>query len=180
MGAKWLQLLKDTAPTIDQVVILYNPLTTPHFIFLRPMESVASTLGIKLLEAPVHSAEEISAALKAFDGKPNVGVVALPDTFLSTHRKRLIALVNQYKLPTIYPFRYFISGGGLLSYGVETVEIYRQSASYVDKILKSAKPSELPIQGPTAFNFVVNLKTAVALGLTFPAHMLMSADEVIG
>ncbi len=179
MGSKWLQLLKEAAPAVDRVAALFNPRTTPYAVFLGAVQAAAPTFGIRLIATPVQSTKELEIALEDLATQPNAGIVALPDTFLSAHRELLIGLAARHRLPAIYPFRYFATSGGLLSYGVETVRVYRKAASYVDRILRGVNPIDLPVQAPTAFELVINLKTAKTLGLTVSPITLARADEVI-
>ncbi len=179
MGGKWLQFLHEIADRMERVAILFNPRTTPYAIFLKAIEVAAPSYGLTTLATPVHSAEELGMVLKDLADKANTGLVALPDTFISTHRDLFIALSASHRLPAIYPFRYFATGGGLISYGVETNRVYRQAATYVDRILKGTSPLDLPVQAPTVLELVINLKTAKALDLDVPPLLLARADEVI-
>ena len=181
MGQKWLELLKEVAPQTERVCLIFNPSTTPSrgAPFLRVIQAAAPVIGVTLVVSPVANTDEIDRAITAFAREPNGSLLPLPDTFMSTYREQIIALTARHRLPAIYPFRYFATSGGLMSYGVETVEIYRRSASYVDRILRGAKPSDLPVQAPNKFEFVINLKTATALGITAAPLLLARADEII-
>lgn len=180
MSTKWLELLKELVPLTDQVAALYNPDTAPArgAYFLAPMENAAPLLGLKLIKAIVHNESEIESTIAKLS-KPSVGLVAMPDFFTTIHRQRIVALAAQHRLPAIYPYRYFTTSGGLLSYGADTPDLFRRAATYVDRILRGARPHELPIQQPTKFQLVINLKAAKGLGLTIPPMLLALADEVI-
>jgi putative tryptophan/tyrosine transport system substrate-binding protein len=175
MGGKWVDLLKEVAPRVSQVALLFNPNTAPYA--QKFLETVS--LGAKAGLLPVHTDAEIEAALEAIAGKSDSGLIVLPDLFTSGHRELIVASAARYRLPTIYPFKFFAKNGGLISYGVDTLDLFRRSASFVDRILMGNKPSDLPVEAPTKFELVVNLQTAKALGLTIPASLLASADEVI-
>jgi putative ABC transport system substrate-binding protein len=143
------------------------------------MEISARLLGIEAVANPVNNSREIESAISAFGRVPNGGLIIMPDSFNIVHRDQIIALVAQQRLPAISPYRFAVAEGGLMSYGVEQVELFRLAASYVDRILKGAKPAELPVQAPTKFELVINLRTAKALGLDVPLTLLARADEVI-
>jgi putative tryptophan/tyrosine transport system substrate-binding protein len=181
MGEKWLELLKEVSPQMTRVCLIFNPNTTPSrgAFFLRLIEAAAPKFAVRPVVSPVNAPGEIEGALTDFAREPGGGLIPLPDTFMSAHRQAIIALAVRHRLPAIYPFRYFATDGGLMSYGVETVDIYRRSASYVDRILRGAKPNDLPVQAPTKFEFVINQKTAAALGIAIPPLLLARADEVI-
>ena len=181
MSTKWLELLKELAPGTDQVAALFNPDTAPAHgaYFLTPMENAAPLFGLKLIKAVVHNDSEIEPTVAKLSAKPGLALVAMPDFFTTIHHLQIVALAAQHRLPAIYPYRYFVTSGGLLSYGADTPDLFRRAATYVDKILRGARPHELPIQQPTKFELVINLKTAKALGLTVPATLLARADEVI-
>jgi putative ABC transport system substrate-binding protein len=136
-------------------------------------------LSIKPFAAEVHNAAEMEVVIERFARERDSALVVLPDLFTATNRQSIIALVARYRLPSVYPFRYFVASGGLMSYGIEMLETYRQAASYVNRILKGERPSDLPIQQPTKFEFVINLKMAKALGLNVPPSVIAAADEVI-
>jgi len=178
---KWLAMLKEIAPQSERVALLGNPKTAVYYDYLlHAAEAAAPTLGLNLL--PIHienNAADIEHAIVDIASAPNSSMAVLPDTTTSINRDLIIALAAQYRLPTVYSGRFFVADGGLMSYGEASGERYRHAASYVDKILRGAKPSELPVQAPTKYETVVNLKTAKALGLTVPAGLLVAADEVI-
>ncbi|GEC34268.1 ABC transporter substrate-binding protein [Sinorhizobium fredii] len=180
MGPKWLELLKDASPGLVHVALLFNPKTAPHVesLFLRSIEAAAPSLGIVAVPARVQSSAAIKDAIRAI-GQANGGLAAMPDTFLVDHRGLITKMAAQHHVPAIYTNRVFAAEGGLLSYGFDVPDMYRRAASYADRILRGARPSELPVQAPTRFQLVINLKTANALGLTIPPTLLARADEVI-
>src|SRR3984893_1254494 len=178
IASKWLELLKGVAPNITRVAYLFNPNTAPLF-YARAVETAAPLLSVKPFDAAVHNADEMERVIEQFARESDSALLVLPDLFTATNRQSIIALAAQHRLPAVYPFRYFVANGGLMSYGIEMLETYRQAASYVDRILKGERPSDLPVQQPTKFELVINLKTAKALGLDVPATVLARADEVI-
>jgi len=175
---KWLELVKRVAPNITRVAYLFNPNTAPLF-YAKAVEDTAPVLSIKPFAAAVHDADEMEGVIEQFARASGGALLVLPDLFTATNRRSIIALAARHRLPAVYPARYFVAGGGLMSYGIELLETYRQAASYVDRILKGERPSDLPVQQPTKFEFVINLKTAKALGLDVPPTLLARADEVI-
>jgi putative tryptophan/tyrosine transport system substrate-binding protein len=176
--SKWLELLKRVAPNITRVAYLFNPNTAP-LLYARAVETAAPLLSLNPFAAEVHNAAEMDGVIEQFARESGSVLIVLPDLFTATNRQSIIALAAHHRLPAVYPFRYFVASGGLMSYGIEMLETYRQAASYVDRILKSERPSDLPVQQPTKFECVINLKTAKALGLTVPPQLLARADEVI-
>jgi putative ABC transport system substrate-binding protein len=180
LGGKWLGLLKEVAPAVKRVAILFNPTTAPYFNFFMPeMESAAAALGMAAIRMPVQSPLEIDRAIGAFAREPNGGLSNVPDGFLTLHRERIVALAEQYRLPSAFGGDYWAKSGTLLSYGPELLELYRGAASYVDRILRGAKPADLPAQAPVKYWLAVNLKTARALGLTVSNMLQLLADEII-
>jgi len=180
MAGKWLEMLKQVAPPLARVAILYSPKTLPsHAVYMRAIEAAAPSFTVRPVETPVSDVAEIERAIDAFARQPNGGLIVLPDAIPVVNRGPIIAHAARNRLPAVYPFAFFVRDGGLMSYGVDAVDRYRQAASYVDRILKGAKPSDLPVQMPTKFEVVLNLKTAQALGLAFPRELLLLADEVI-
>jgi ABC-type uncharacterized transport system substrate-binding protein len=179
VGGKLLELLKQAAADVRRVAVLYNPQTTAYALYLNSLQSAASSLGVEIVPSPVRDPAEIEAALAAIAREANSGVVCLPDTYLNVHRRLIVELAARHKLPAIYSTRLFADDGGLLSYGVDAPDIYRRAARYVDHILKGAHPGELPIQQPTKYEMILNLKTAKALGLNVSLAMQVTADEVI-
>jgi putative ABC transport system substrate-binding protein len=179
MGGKMLEALKDVAPQISQVAVLLTPEQVPAVMTLRAIEEVAPSISVKVTAAGVHNAVEIEQAIATCAREPNSGLVVLPTVTTSYHRRLIIELAARHRLPAAYAYPHFVRDGGLVSYGVEIADQYRQAASYVDRILKGAKPGDLPIQQPTKFELALNLKTAKALGLTITREFLLRADEVI-
>jgi ABC-type uncharacterized transport system substrate-binding protein len=175
---KWLELLKRIAPSITRVAYLFNPNSAPQ-LYARAVETAAPLFSVKSFPAAVHDVEEVEPMIEQISRESDSALLVLPDLFTATNRESIIALAARYRLPAVYPFRYFVADGGLMSYGTEVLETYRQAASYVDRILKGEKPSELPVKQPTKFEFVINLKTAKELGLDPPISLLARADEVI-
>jgi putative ABC transport system substrate-binding protein len=178
MGGKWLELLKEIAPGVTRAIAIFNP-ETHSGQYWQSMEAAAPSLAVQFNRAPARQAAGIESAVADLAREPNGGVLVMPHAFTLAHRELIVALTARHRLPTIYPFRAFVDTGGLLSYGIDQVEIYRQAASYVDRILKGEKPAELPVQAPTKFELIVNLKTAKALGLDVPWILQQRADEVI-
>jgi putative tryptophan/tyrosine transport system substrate-binding protein len=180
MGGKWLEMLKDAAPVVARVAVIFNPETAFYAVhFLRSVEAAASSLAVKPIATPIHDAAEIERAIDAFARESNGGLLVLPDTSTTVHRELIVALAGRHRLPAVFPFRFFATSGGLLSYGIDASDVFRQAASYIDRILRGANPGELPVQAPTKFELVINLKTAAALGLTISRDFLLRADEVI-
>jgi ABC-type uncharacterized transport system substrate-binding protein len=178
IAGKWLELVKRVAPKITRVAYLFNPNTAPLF-YARAVETAAPLLSLNPFAAEVHNAGEMEGVIEQFARESGSALLVLPDLFTATNRQSIIAIAAHHRLPAVYPARYFVASGGLMSYGIEMLETYRQAASYVDRILKGERPSDLPVQQPTKFEFVINLKTARALGLTVPPQLLTRADEVI-
>jgi putative tryptophan/tyrosine transport system substrate-binding protein len=178
MASKWLELVKGIAPNITRVAYLFNPNTAP-LIYATAVETAARSLSGKLLAAEVRNADEIEGVIEHFAREPDGALLVLPDLFTTTNRQSIVALAARYRLPAIYPFRYFIASGGLMSYGTETLETYRQAASYVSRVLKGENPGDLPVQAPSKYELVINLKTAKTLGIEIPPALLARADEVI-
>jgi putative ABC transport system substrate-binding protein len=178
MASKWLELVKAIAPNITRVAYLFNPNTAP-LLYASAVETAAPSLSIKLFAAKVRNADEMEGVIEQFAREPDSALLVMPDLFTATNRQSIIALAARHRLPAVHPFRYFVAGGGLMSYGTETLETYRQAAAYVDRILKGENPGDLPVQSPTKYELVINLKTARALGLEVPPTLLARADEVI-
>jgi putative tryptophan/tyrosine transport system substrate-binding protein len=181
IGGKWLELLKEIVPGVKRVAIVFNPETAARggSFYLGPFRAAAALFAVTPIEAPVHSVGDIESALSSLASEPNAGVVVMPDAFTPVHRDLIITLTARYRLPAVYPFRFFATSGGLMSYGVNVMEQFPRAAAYVDRILKGAKPADLPVQQPTKFELVINLKAAKALGLTVSESFLQRADEVI-
>lgn len=180
MGPKWLELLKEASPGLARVALLFNPKTAPHVesLFLPSIQGAASSLGIAAVPARVQGSAEIEDAIGALD-QASGGLAAMPDTFLVDHRELIIQMAAQRRVPAIYTNRLFAAEGGLMSYGFDVPDMYRRAASYADRLLRGASPSELPVQAPTRFQLVINLRTANALGIPVPPTLLARADEVI-
>jgi putative tryptophan/tyrosine transport system substrate-binding protein len=180
IAGKYLELLKEIAPRTTRAEVLYNRDSRVSPAWLRAVDAAASSLGIqKTVPVPANDPAEIDRATEAFWREPNGGLVALSGPPIIAHRAQVIALAARHRLPAIYPYRFFAADGGLMTYGPDLAEQHRQAASYVDRILKGERPGDLPVQAPTKFELVINLKTARGLGLVVPPTMLARADEVI-
>jgi putative tryptophan/tyrosine transport system substrate-binding protein len=180
VGSKWLEALKHVAPAVQRVALIFNPDTAPFaHLFWQPVVEAAPAFDVEPIQTPVRDAGEIKHAIETFAREVNGGLMVLPDVSTTSYRDLIIALAALHRLPAIYPFRYFAASGGLMSYGSDLADVYRRAASYVDRILKGAAPGDLPVQAPSKFELVINLKTANALGLTVPPLWLGRADEVI-
>jgi putative tryptophan/tyrosine transport system substrate-binding protein len=180
IGGKWLDLLKQIAPTITRVAVVFNPLTSPQSKpFLGSIEAAASTFGVSVLAAPVHSTAEIEPAIEKFSRQSNSGLIFPADSFTSIHRKLIVEVAAKYRLPAIYAEKVIVRDGGLMCYQVEFNDQFRQAASYADRILKGAKAGDLPVQTPEKYSLVINLKAAKALGIELPMGLMLSANEVI-
>jgi putative ABC transport system substrate-binding protein len=179
-GAKWLELIKEIAPELGRIGFIFNPEAGPYAEkFVQSIEPLAHSLGVRLTVTPTRDAGEIDRALVAVSGEPKGGLIVSPDSFTSANRSLIISLAARYRLPATYAFRFFAVDGGLLSYGHDVHEPWRRAPTYVDKILKGASPADLPIEQPTKYELVINLKTAKTLGLTIPPQLLDRADELI-
>ena len=177
---KWLELLKEIAPSVSRAAFLFNPATSPYAdIYLNPFKAAAESFALKAIAAPVHDRSELEAVVATHAREPNGGLIVMPDGFLNVHRAEIVSLVARYRLPAVYPWRFFAELGGLLSYGSEQRDLFLLAATYVDRILRGTKPSELPVQAPVKYELVLNLKTAKALGLDVPWFLQQRADEVI-
>jgi putative ABC transport system substrate-binding protein len=179
LGGKWLELLSEITPGLKRAAIMFNPDTAPASSFVPPFETAARSLKIEPIIAPVHSDLEIETAIIALGREPGGGLFVVPDGFIITHRAPVISAAARNNVPAVYTLSEFARDGGLLSYGPDPVDSFRRAATYVDRILRGAKPGDLPVQFPTKYEMVVNLKTAKALGLTIPETLLATADEVI-
>jgi putative ABC transport system substrate-binding protein len=180
IGGKWIEALKEISPSLTQAALLYNPETAPYFsAFLGSINTAASSFGVKTIVTPVHDTADVERAIGTFAHELNGGIVVVPSAFTTIHRQLIIEQVARHRLPAVYGFSYYAFSGGLISYGINVRDMYIRAASYVDRILKGEKLAELPIQAPTKFELIINLKTAKALGLTAPQTMLARADEVI-
>jgi putative tryptophan/tyrosine transport system substrate-binding protein len=179
MGSKWLQTLKQVAPDVAHAAALFHPETPANVAFWREAEAATPKVGINLMAAGVHDASEVERAITAVAAQPNGALIVYPHTVTEVHLGLIIELAAKYRLPAVYPFRYHAEAGGLLSYGVDALDLVPRAADYIDRILHGANPGELPVQAPTKFELVINLKTAKALGLDVPPSLLARADEVI-
>jgi putative ABC transport system substrate-binding protein len=179
MAGKWLGALKEIAPRVTRVGVLSSPQNPNWRPFMRATETLSAVSGLALSMAPARDAGEIERALAALAGEPDTGLIVLPDPVTGVNREQIVALAAHHRLPAAYPFRFFTVAGGLLSYGIDPAAQFREAASYVDRILRGMRPGDLPVQAPTKFELVINLKTAKALGLTVPPTLLSVADEVI-
>jgi putative ABC transport system substrate-binding protein len=181
LSGKWLQLLKEMAPEIGRVAVVFDTNYRAFFAnpFLPALHAAASSLGVELSEVPLADAAAIDGAIAAFAREPQSGVIAVPDRLTLASRAQILAAVAAHRLPAIYTYRIIAESGGLMSYGADGPAQFRQAADYVDRILKGADPGELPVQTPTRYELVINLKTAAALGLTIPPTLLATADEVV-
>jgi putative ABC transport system substrate-binding protein len=181
LAGKWLELLKDVVPGIERVAFMFNPDTAPEHgaPFMRDFETAAPRFGVKPVAAPVPSAKEIESVTAALVQDHVDGLIVMQDIFTAAQRDPIIAAANRHHLPAIYPFRYFATSGGLMTYGIDGVENWRRAAMYVDRIFKGTNPGDLPVESPSKFELAVNLKTATALGITIPPSILLRADEVI-
>jgi putative ABC transport system substrate-binding protein len=177
---KWMELLKEMAPGVKQATLLFNPDTAPYYpIYVREFKTASTALSGLLATAAVHDESEVQTKIVELARQPGAGLITGADPFTVAHRLLIINLAERYGLPAMYQFRQFAAEGGLMSYGPDTADIFRRSAVYVDRILKGNKPADLPIQQPTKFELVINLKTAKTLGLDVPLHLQQLADEVI-
>jgi putative ABC transport system substrate-binding protein len=180
MTGKLLELLKEIAPRVARVAMLFNPATATYAEYwLNPFKAAAASFVVEAIAAPVRERSELDSVIAAQAGEPNSGLIVMPDTFTDAHRVEITSLAARYRLPAVYPYRQFTAVGGLLSYGDDLIDNFRRAPTYVDRILKGAKPNELPVQAPVKFELVINLKTAKAIGLDIPATILGHADEVI-
>jgi len=178
MGGKWVQLLKEVAPRTAHVALLFNPETAPEF-YMPSLQAAASSFAVEASMAPVHARDEIAGVIAAQARSPGGGLIVMPDVFNDANGELIIALATSSGVPAIYPRPFFAKSGGLIAYGADLAEQFRQAAGYIDRILKGANPGDLPVQRPTKFELVINLKTAKALGLDVPMSLLMRVDKVI-
>ena len=179
IGAKWLEILKEVAPGVRRVGFVYNPKAAPNVGFYRAAEAAGPPLGLKVVALPVHNAAEIERGIKALAAESAGGLIVAPHATTLGHRKLIIELAARHHLPAVYSDRYFVESGGLLAFGNNTTDLFRRAATYVDRILKGTNPAGLPVQLPTKFELVVNLKTARASGITIPPLLLARADDAI-
>jgi putative ABC transport system substrate-binding protein len=179
LGGKWLELLTEIAPGLKRAAIMFNPDTNPVSVYMPSLETASRSLKVEPIVSPVHSDAEIETAIIAVGREPGGGLVVPPDAFMAVHRARIILAAVQNNVPAVYGLSFYARDSGLLSYGNDAVDMWRRAATYVDRILRGEKPGDMPVQLPTKFELVINLKTARALGLTVPQSILLRADEVI-
>jgi putative ABC transport system substrate-binding protein len=179
IGAKWLELLKQIAPSVTRAAVIYDPATPSATGFLPLIEAAGRSFGVDVLVHAVRNTSEIEGVISALAAEPNGGLIAIASALVTEKRDLIISLANRSRLPAIFSLRYYAEAGGLASYGVDNHDLYRRAGSYVDRIFRGEKPSDLPVQEATKFQLVINLKTAKALGLTVPPALLAAADEVI-
>jgi putative ABC transport system substrate-binding protein len=180
MGAKWLEILKEIAPSTARVSLMLNPDTGSYYVdYLRSVEAVALSHSVQATLAPVHNSNEMQSAIAALGRESGGGLIVLPSAPITAKIQLVIELAARNRVPAVYPFGSHAKEGGLVAYGVELNDLFRQAAAYVDRILKGEKPADLPVQAPTKYELIVNLKTAKSLDLTVPASLLARADEVI-
>ena len=179
LASKWLELLKEVSPGITRASFLLHPDHPGWDGYVQVFKTAMPSFGVEVISGGIRDAADIERVVEAFARYPNVGLLVLPDIVTQVHRDLIIALAGRHRIPAVYPFRYFPTSGGLMSYGVNPVDIFRRAASYIDRILKGEKPADLPVQAPTKYELVINLKTARALGLDVSPMLLARADEVI-
>jgi putative tryptophan/tyrosine transport system substrate-binding protein len=181
MGGKWLQLLTEIMPNLERAALIFNPDTAPGrgLLFLRSVEAARPSLATAVIASPAREVGELERVIARFAGEPNAGLIIHPDLFTAGHQELIVALAARHRLPAVYPFSYFVDKGGLISYGTATDDLFRRSASYIDRILRGAKPADLPVQQPIKFELFINLQTAKTLGLKIPAALVSRADKVI-
>jgi putative ABC transport system substrate-binding protein len=180
IGGKWIEILREMAPSVTRFGIMYNPRTAPGggTYYTRLIERAADTLQVGIIPTLIENGD-VDAAFQPLTREADAGLLVVPDATTAANRARIVALAARLRVPAIYPYRFFTDDGGLISYGVEAGDVHRRAAVYIDRILRGATPAELPVQAPTKFELVINLKTAKALGLTVPQTLLATADEVI-
>ena len=179
MGGKWMDLLKEIAPAVTRVAVMRDPTIPSGAGQLGAIQAVAPSFRVTITPATALDASDIERAINAFGRESNGGLIVLPSALTAHYRELIVDLTARQRLPAVYPYRYFATRGGLVSYGLDNIDLYRRAASYVDRILKGENPADLPVQAPTKYETMVNLKTAKALGLTVPPSVLARADEVI-
>jgi putative ABC transport system substrate-binding protein len=180
LGGKWLELLKETVPSVSRVALIFNPATAPYAEYvLKSLNDAATYFGVEATIAHVRDVSELETVVATQAREPNGGLIVLNEDFTIAHRVEIISLAARYRLPAVYPFRFFAELGGLISYGIDLNDNFRRAVPYADRILKGEKPSELPVQAPVKFELVINLKTAKALGIDVPLQLKQRADDVI-
>jgi putative ABC transport system substrate-binding protein len=179
LGSKWVEGLKRIAPEVRRVALMFNPETSVPALYFAAIESAAAKLALELSQNPVVNPAAIQAAMEDLSRRPGGGLLLLPDTFLIAHREMIVEWAASYRLPAVYPIGEFTAAGGLMSYGVDLQDVNRRAAAYVDRILRGAKPADLPVQQPIKFELVINLRAAKAIGLTVPDSLIALADQVL-
>jgi putative ABC transport system substrate-binding protein len=180
MVGKWLEMLKAVSPDMVRAALMFNPNTSPYYdVYLRSFEAIPRSIAVEVTATPVRNTAEIEEALPKLGRQPGGGLIVPPDVFTIVHRETIMRSAEEHHLPVIWSYRQFVAQGALISYGPDTADIFRRSASYVDRILKGEKPADLPAQSPINFELAINLRAAKALGLTVPPSLLAIADEVI-
>jgi putative tryptophan/tyrosine transport system substrate-binding protein len=179
IGTKWLEMLKEIAPRVTRVGVIRDPAVTSNVGQFAAIQSVAPSFGVELTPLGGRDAKEIERTITEFARGSNRGLICAAAPLTVNNRNLIISLAAQYRMPTVYPFRFFVADGGLISYGADPINFYRQAAGYVDRILKGEKPADLPVQAATRYDLVINLKTAKALGISLPSSILSRADEII-
>jgi putative ABC transport system substrate-binding protein len=182
LSGKWIEILKEIVPRVARAALMFNPETAPYFAFYQqPFEAAARLNGVEPVAVPVHTAADIERVFESLRDRTDTGLVLLPDIFTTTkvNLDLITSLAARRHVPTIYPYRYMVAAGGLISYGIDSTDLYRRAPAYVDRVLRGAKPADLPVQLPTKFELAINLKTAKTLGIDIPATLLGRADEVI-
>jgi putative ABC transport system substrate-binding protein len=179
VAVKWVELLRQLAPQVARLAVIYQPALPQTAGLLREIDAGALSFGLQVFAAAAHNRSDIESAITAFAREPNGGVILPPGPVIAAHRDMIIALLARYRMPAIYPYRFFVTGGGLASYGIDNHDLYRRAAHYVDRILKGERPGDLPIQLADKYELVINVKTARALGLEVPVTLLARTDEVI-
>jgi len=179
IGVKWLELLKEIAPSVTRVAAIHDP-ANPNWVgYLRAIEAAAPSFAVQFTPALVRNAQDIERAMDALVREPNGGLIVVASPLISDHRELIISLAARHRVPAVYQFRFYVTNCGLVSYGIGNIDLFRRAAGYVDRILKGEKPADLPVQNPTRYELVINLKTAKALSLTIPPSVFARADEVI-
>jgi putative ABC transport system substrate-binding protein len=176
---KWLELLREITPGLSKVLVIFDPKNPTALPRMHAIETAAESTKVQLVKVAIHDVDDIERAISGFAREYSGSLIVLPSVFLDDHRAIFFTSVMKHRMPVVYPFRFLVSSGGLMSYGTDLTDLYRRAASYVDRILKGAKPADLPVQQPTKFELVINLKAARAIGLDVPPTLLARADEVI-
>jgi putative ABC transport system substrate-binding protein len=179
ISLKWLELLKEIAPSVTRVAVIYDPANPNWAGYLRAIEAAAPSLAVQLDAVVVRNADDVKRTIEALASEPNGGLIVVASPLMAGYREIIISLAARHRVPAVYQFRFFVTSGGLASYGIDNIDLFRRAASYVDRILKGEKPADLPVQNPTRYELVINLKTAKALGLDVPPMLLARTDEVI-